>query len=183
MERNPGDYIVVVSNYFNDIEGSIPQEEIARIFRNRSQLDTILQKVLLFSETGKHLFLRLLNLKEKTARRYQNLLEKAYKDKSVLENHIQSLKVLKYISEEIYESALIVVVWPYLGDVDYADRRTIMLEAFGDLDLPYIDITKVLSQYDAANLIVSKRDLHPPEFANKIVADYFYEYIWNHPAK
>lgn len=175
--------LILLNYYFNDIEGSIPQEEIARIFRNRSQLDTILQKVLLFSETGKYIFLRLLNLREKTARRYQDLLENAYKDKSILENHLQSLKVLKYISEEIYESKLIVAVWPHLGDVDYPDRRTIMLEVFDDLDFSYIDITEVLSQYDVANLIVSERDLHPNEFANKIVADFFYEYIWNHPAK
>ncbi|MDH5415428.1 MAG: SGNH/GDSL hydrolase family protein [Flavobacteriaceae bacterium] len=68
-----------------------------------------------------------------------------------------------------------VVVLPLIGDIskDFMMRKAHekMAIFLNEEGIPYIDLSKRLSQYPVKKLMVNKFDAHPNEFAQRIIAD------------
>lgn len=167
---------VFLNYFFNDIEDSIPREEVTKIFKTNNELRQFLQKIILFTEVGKHLVMQVLNIQQQTLQKYLKLLSDSYQSRAVLERHQQSLKVLKYVVENLYRARPVVLIWPFFKKTDRSCYE-VMRKAFDRLGVETIDLITVFKRYDVDELVVNSRDLHPNEYANQIVADLICEFL------
>jgi hypothetical protein len=118
---------------------------------------------------GKHLALKVFNLKKRTLREYVRLLNDSYQNRTVLERHLRSLEVLKYVVENLYGAEAVVVIWPFFRNF-YQENYRLMKKEFEKFGVDIIDLVTLFDSYETDKLVVNKRDLHPNEYANKMVA-------------
>ena len=70
-----------------------------------------------------------------------------------------------------------IVIWPAPYMTEASPEHRCMLQEFGKLGIPTIDLISRLSGYAKDNLIVSSLDPHPSAFANKLVGDIVFEFL------
>lgn len=165
--------LIVLNYVFNDIESSIPPDGGGGHYRPPK----ILRKIFGYIVFLKHMYYNFIYPVEAVNERYFTMLREAYSNEEILQDHILQLKLLKYVTEEIYDSKLLIVVWPWLDKIYYSKDYKRMIKEFEGLGISYIDLVLYLKKYKREDLMLSPKDPHPSEKANKVLTEIIYRYI------
>lgn len=103
----------------------------------------------------------------------------AYQDADVWTIHQAELQgFIDYAAEN--DSQLVVLVWPYLNDVERVRAGTDQIEAFfTEQDIPVISMRQNLSGVDPALLVASPFDSHPSVYAHERAGEALAQTILN----
>jgi len=165
--------LIVLNYIFNDIEDSIPPDGGEFNYKPPEILRKIFRYIVFF----KHMYYNFIYPVEEVNERYFTRLREAYSNEEILQDHILKLKLLKYVTEEIYDAKLLIVVWPWLNKISYSKDYKRMIKEFEGLGIPYIDLVVYLKKYKSEELMLNPRDSHPNEKANRVLAEIIYRYI------
>jgi len=101
----------------------------------------------------------------------------AYQNEAVWSVHAAQLQVFVDYATE-HNSRLIVLVWPYLQDVEQTRPVTDQIEAFfSQQDVEVISMREELTDIDSSLLIVSPFDTHPSVYAHQLAGEALAEVI------
>ena len=164
----------IVLNYvFNDIEDAIPHDKKLK----KIAISGLAKKAMKWSEFFKHIYFNLIYPRKRFGQQHSAILDDAHKDKSTVQKHIAYIKLIQYLTEQLYHARLMIVFWPWPYTTDASPEYRCMLQEYEKLGIPTIDLVSRLSGYDKDNLIVSSLDPHPSAFANKLVGDIVFEFL------
>jgi len=109
---------------------------------------------------------------------YINFLDRSYKNKLILTKHKDELKLfIDYARDN--SAQLIVIVFPFLNDVEMSDTMYVneIADYFRDNKIRVINVSPLVRDIPVADRIVNKNDGHPSIKVNKIVALEILKYI------
>ncbi|MEQ8191476.1 MAG: SGNH/GDSL hydrolase family protein [Candidatus Eremiobacterota bacterium] len=109
--------------------------------------------------------------------RYEKTMKHIYRNKNIINLHLQDLQ--KFVDFSNNKSVpLAVIIFPYMQDVK---GSKIFIDPIRDFfkkeKVPVLDISDFTGDIPGEKLVVSKKDFHPNEYTNKIVADKLYEFL------
>jgi len=172
--------ILVLSYYINDIEG-VAYESGAQRPTIRQNPPEWLSPLVNNSHVINFLYWRLIRLgPQEWADVYWNeWLKRISNDPEIRWRHQQELLAIieGAASEDI---PLFVVVFPNLTAVEESGFMTQpVIDLFQEHDIPVLDVSKILANYDSTETTVNSVDAHPNEKINKEVAEELYQMIQN----
>jgi len=101
---------------------------------------------------------------------YVNFLKTAYANKAILNTHLNDLEYFVNYSKE-HSISLYVIIFPFFAPILDQGYLDVITDFFNSRDIETISVSALTVDIPLNKLIVSRMDIHPNEFANKIVAD------------
>lgn len=110
---------------------------------------------------------------------YADFLLSSYQDRTILQEHLSDLNNFIEFSEE--ESIdLIVLLFPYLQDLEFCSTLLILVENFFiEKGIKVINVSGLVEDIPSKKRIVNLNDAHPSVLINKLVADEVFEALQN----
>jgi hypothetical protein len=105
---------------------------------------------------------------------YKQIIQKTYENPEIMKKQEEDLQ--KFIDYSHKNSVpLVVILFPYLQDIKESKSfLSPIKDFFIKRKVPVINVIDLITDISPEKLTVSKRDAHPNEFLNKIVADELY---------
>jgi hypothetical protein len=157
----------VVLNYvFNDILDVLPETYIARPPAQeawRPYFESV--------ELLRHVYYRWVLASEPYDAYVNGRFADAYANEETFRAHMEQLRELAQVVEQLYRAPLLIVLWPDLRTPAYDPAYRSLMAAGKELGASVVDLVPLLQQFEASELTVSVRDRHPNAFANKLVAE------------
>jgi hypothetical protein len=108
---------------------------------------------------------------------YARALKSLYDDPAVLGAHEADLgKLIEQCRKS--QAKLVVVIFPFLEDVAASGFFTRPIDRFfRDHAVPVIEVSTLLDDHPAKDLIINSSDAHPSELVHRLVADALYQFV------
>ncbi|MBI3590005.1 MAG: SGNH/GDSL hydrolase family protein [Candidatus Melainabacteria bacterium] len=167
--------LIIWSYYPNDIEGANFKEDYS--FSNidpPKNIDWLVSS----SYFVNYIYWKLTKWKIINSKKnYLIWLKEQFDDPSVWKNHKQELEEI-YKLCEAQNSKLLVVLFPILSHIPESQAMLVKInKVFNALNVPVLDISKLISDVKKKELVVSDDDPHPSKKLHKIVAENLYPLV------
>lgn len=178
--------LVILTYFFNDIEEDVPAADRLRLARPIPPAPTSLDRLFQWlSEHSRFVEVFYYHLGyPRLVRHRLDEIDAYYRDKVVLDRHVETLENLRRLVNDRYSARFLLVVLPYLHSQElltssavYGPFRTALAEHHFDA----LDMQPIFAQYPAKQLALHRFDPHTNAFANKLIAEAIIGYLDAHP--
>jgi hypothetical protein len=165
--------ILILQYYGNDIdEVAYSMEKWLSGFQPYQDLIKILQPLVKYSYFLNYLYWQFPHTETQP---YINSLISAYNDQRVFKEHLSDLNKIVEFSKK-NKIPLIVVIFPFLRDLETSQIFTIPIEKFlNEKETVVINVSNLIVNLPPAKRTVNSNDNHPNVLVNRLVAEELYQ--------